>query len=153
VYVIMKNFLTFQTLLKRYFIVWCEKGEDPDPWDQTISYPGGSGTETLISRRKKNHKTRPSQPPSKAPKLKSTWDYGRACRIWSDRAAPWRRRRHQGSRVTPSDRRIWKGYLPCIQNTFNENIGLVSISVWDPDPHGSSLKWQTGSWSRIRIQI
>jgi len=38
--------------VKKYLIVWCEKGEDleKDPSDQIISNPGGSGTLQKVYR-------------------------------------------------------------------------------------------------------
>ena len=45
------DLLTSDYFLKRYFLVWWGKGEDPDsdpdPGDQIIMDPGGSGSGTL----------------------------------------------------------------------------------------------------------
>ena len=35
-YEIIMNLLKLLYIFKRYFKVWSEEGEDPDPWDQTI---------------------------------------------------------------------------------------------------------------------
>ena len=40
----MKNLITFQYNLKKYFQVMVKKGKDPNPWYQMIMYTGGSGT-------------------------------------------------------------------------------------------------------------